>query len=186
MDHFAAFGEIPRPWIDPDSLKKRFLALSAEAHPDKFADPAEKAEAEKRFAELNKSYEVLRHTRTRLLHFLELRGHPRPTHVQSVPPEAMEFFSAVAEQTRKADELLKEKDHAASPMLKVRFFEKALQATSDLQNLQTVLRQRIEAIEATLRAREARLEALANAAAALGFLERWSAQLQQRLAALAF
>src|SRR5688572_2737628 len=34
-DYFALFDEPRRLWLDPERLKTRFLALSAELHPDK-------------------------------------------------------------------------------------------------------------------------------------------------------
>ena len=80
-------------------------------------------------------------------------------------------------------------------MLKVRFFEQALAATEKIQDLQTRLAEKIRRIEAEVQELDGRWLASADpaiiprvqaAAAELGFLERWSAQLQQRLAALAF
>lgn len=196
MDYFAAFGERPRPWLDPAALQQKFLALSSELHPDKFLEPAAKADAEKRFALLNQSYLLLRQPRSRLLHFLELTGVAAdPRQVQSVPETVAGFFQPIAEQTRKADDLLKEKSTISSPMLKARFFEKALDATASLQEWQARLTQEIKNIEAELRELDgawlkhgdrSTFPRLRAAAAALGFLERWRQQLEQRLAALAF
>jgi DnaJ-domain-containing protein 1 len=195
MDHFAAFGEQPRPWLEAESLKRKFLALSAELHPDKAPEGPAKEAADVRFANLNQSYNLLRHARTRVLHFLDLQGAPSPAQVRDVPETALEFFTPVAERTRAADELLKARNAATSPMLKVQFFEKSLEATTEIQDLQARLAERIRGIESEVQELDARwsasrdrevVPALAAAAASLGFLERWNAQLQQRLAALAF
>ena len=59
-DYFALLNEPRRPWLDPDSLKKKFLALAAGIHPDRIhnADELEKAEANRRYAELNAAYQL--------------------------------------------------------------------------------------------------------------------------------
>lgn len=194
MDHFALFEEDPRPWIDPERLREKFLMLSARLHPDKTA-PEEKADAERQFAVLNEAYDQLLHTRTRLLHFLELQGVPNPAHVQSVPPAALEFFTEIADLTRRADELVKRKRGATSPMLQARLFETALELTERLQEVSLRLQERIQAIEGEVRQLHAVwvstgnrevIDRLQSAAAALGFLERWRLQMQQLLSALAF
>jgi DnaJ-domain-containing protein 1 len=194
LNHFAPFGFEPRPWIDAELLKQRFLELSAERHPDK-AVPAEKAEFEKEFQQLNESYQIIRSTRVRLLHLLELSGLPKQEHVQNVPPDALEFFAQVAAVTKDADNLIKEKAAASSPMLKVQLMERALDQATAIQSLQEELRGRIGAIEDRLRmlsadwtepASVAALNTIKESAAALGFLERWTAQLQERVGALTF
>jgi DnaJ-domain-containing protein 1 len=188
-DHFARLA-LPRAvWLDPGALKEKFLARSAELHPDK-ADAKEAAEAE--FRALNESYQILRNTRKRLLHFLELQGLSRPEHVQVIPTLALDLFSSIAELTRTSEALLKEKASANSPMLKVLWFEKALPCVDRLQALQNEIQQRTARIEASLQNLPANPDTaafsstLSEAAAALGFLERWGAQLQERAAALTF
>jgi DnaJ-domain-containing protein 1 len=188
-DHFARLG-LPRAvWLDPGALQEKFLARSAEIHPDK-AENKEAAEA--KFQALNESYQVLRNTRTRLLHFLELQGHTKPEHVQAIPPLALDLFSPIAELTRCSEALLKEKTSANSPMLKVQWFEKALPCIDRLQTLQNEIQQRTAAVEAQLQQLPANGEpaaissTLSEAATALGFLDRWRTQLQERAAALTF
>lgn len=171
-------------WLDPEGLKERFLTLSAELHPDKAAD---KPKAEGEFRALNEAHQILRNTRTRLLHLLELSGARKQEHVQTVPGAALDLFPKIAELTRSSDALLKEKVGANSPMLRVQFLDKALTCVDSIQAVQSELQQRVGKIESNLRATSgASLRELEEAAAALGFLERWSAQLQERAAALTF
>jgi hypothetical protein len=197
MDCFARL-ELPRQlWLDPEILKQNFLRLSAERHPDKARGEEQKQEAEKEFAALNGAYNTLRHTRTRLLHFLELEGVPKGAHVQSVPPAALEFFSRVAEITKEADGLAREKRAAASPMIKVQAFTKALACAETVRALQAGLAGQIRRTETELQSlassgqiqpplSPAIVNTLQAAAATLGFLERWNAQLQEKIAALTF
>ncbi len=191
MDHFATL-ELPRSvWIDPEALKERFLQLSSKVHPDKAPDGDERKRAEAAFKELNESFGILRNTRTRILHLLELEGTPRPKHVQNVPAAALEFFGLVAEITRRADEILKQKIAAVSPMMKVQAFEKGLELTDEIQQLQNRIVQKIAALESELKNPDLEklssenIRALQNISAAIGFLDRWRGQLQERLAGLA-
>ena len=193
-NHFARLGFEPRPWLDPDLLKSRFLELSATAHPDKAA-AENKSASEREFQALNTAYNTLRNTRTRLLHLLAICGAQKSQHVQNVPPAALQYFNTVAEATNRADALIKRKSAATSPMLKVQLMEEALPQIDALQSLQQKLQQHITAIEETLKQttntwREpptpALLTQLAESAAALGFFERWTAQLHDRTAVLTF
>ena len=193
-NHFARFGFEPRPWLEPELVKQRFLELSAATHPDK-ASVEEKSASEKNFQELNEAYQILRNTRSRVLHVLELSGEPKQEHVQNVPADALEFFAEVARVTKEADNLIKEKSLATSPMLQVQLMERALDQTSAIQSLQEKLRERVGAIEVRLRdgnrawnqpADRAAIEMLRESAAALGFLDRWMAQLQERIGGLTF
>jgi len=190
MNHFARFGLEPKPWINTELLQQRFLEFSAEAHPDK---NTEKAEAERESQELNAAYNVLRNTRTRLLHLLEIAGAPKQDHVQNVPAEALESFATVAAATKGADALIKEKTATTSPMLKVQLMERALHEIDATQQLQEKLRTRIAASENRLKAMgwssppsDGELKVARETAATLGFLERWNAQLQDRIGALTF
>lgn len=193
-DYFAILGQPRRPALDADQLKQEFLRLSAELHPDK-ASPENRAAAEKDFRELNAAYNCLRETRPRLLHLLELEGVPAAPHVQSAPADVMEFFAPVAGLTRGVDEFLRRKRNAGSPMLQAQLFEEGLDWTDRIQALQARLRRQITFLEEELdRDREDKkdepgpisLDRLGQIAAILGFYERWSAQLQERLTALSF
>jgi len=184
-DHFARLGVPRAPWLDPEALKERFLALSADAHPDKASGQKQKAEED--FRGLNESYQVLRNSRSRILHLLELQGVAKPEHVQAIPPIALDLFSSIAEVTRKSDVLLKEKATANSPMLKVQFFERALPCVDSVQALQSEVQKRLQGVEADLQALTAdQIQKLQQVAAALGFLEKWQTQLQERAATLTF
>lgn len=191
MDHFARLDLPRQAWIEPELIKQRFLTLSAECHPDKARSPEDKHVAEQAFKELNESYNVVRNPRTRIVHLLELEEGVKAPHVQNVPQQALEFFAPVAEITRRADELLKQKASALSPMMKAQLFEKGLEVTDSLQALQGRIAARLAAIESELKSfpHEAAgpdKDRLREIAATLGFLDRWQSQLQERVAGLAF
>lgn len=200
-DYFAILHQPRLPALDPEIIKQEFLRLSTEVHPDKVT-AAHKGEAEKRFAEVNAAYHTLRHTRARLVHLLEIEGVPPAPHIQSSPPEVVEFFAPIAEITREVDSFLGRKRKASSPILQAGMFEEALGWTDKIQALQLRLHHRISALEGELPLLNAAWEKapggseaarlsflpiprLQQIAAALGFLERWHAQLQERLTTLA-
>ncbi len=187
MNHFERFGLEPKLWIEPEILKQRFLELSAELHPDKVR--GDKAAAEQCFKLVNESYTTLRNTRTRLLHILEISGAPKEEHVQNVPDAVLEFFTVIASATKEADALLKEMSAANSRMLRAQLMDRAMTQIDSLQNLQGHLRERISRIESNLKQFEGQsspIKLAQDAAAALGFMERWNNQLQERIAALTF
>lgn len=191
-DYFAILG-VPRlPWMDAALLKERFLALSSECHPDKVED---RTQSSIDFATLNKAYQTLRNSRERILHLLELEHVASAPHVQSVPDVVLPFFPPVASLTKQLDEFLDRKKSAASPMLQVQLFEEGLDWTGKLQAFQPQLADAINALELELKelnaayadveTRASTLPRLARIAAALGFLERWQKQLQDRFNLLA-
>jgi len=96
-DYFALLNEPRRPWIEPETLKAKFLKLAAEAHPDKqrSSNEAEKNSANRRYAELNSAYHCLAGPKSRLLHLLELELGAKPKDVQEIPPVLADLFAEV-------------------------------------------------------------------------------------------
>jgi curved DNA-binding protein CbpA len=190
-DHFAILGVPRQPWFAPEELKERFLRLSAEAHPDKASNTtAIKDEAQREFQAINEAYNVLRHPRSRLRHLLELEGVAKSGHIENVPALALELFAPIAAVTKQAEALLKEKAAANSPMLKAQFFQKAMPCVDALHEMQQQAQSRLAEMDAEIQqlnpSWRASLPRLTEIAAALGFIERWNAQLQERSTALSF
>src|SRR5947209_8387527 len=99
LDYFALLNQPRRPWLDADLLQQTFLALSAEAHPDRVhnAEEANKSRAQHRFTELNAAYNCLREPKTRLRHLLELEAGAKPADMQAIPPQLMNAFLEVSQ-----------------------------------------------------------------------------------------
>src|SRR5438034_1253303 len=104
IDYFALLTEPRRPWIDPDSLKQKFLVLSSDVHPDRVhnASEAEKCLAQERYTNLNTAYNCLREPKSRLQHLLELELGAKPANLQSIPPDLMDVFLEVSQACRGA------------------------------------------------------------------------------------
>src|SRR5271154_3921365 len=140
-DNFALLNEPRRPWIEPDLLKQKFLALSANLHPDKIhsASDAEKNVAAKQFAELNAAYNCLLEPKSRLLHLLELELGAKPKDIQQIPPALADLFAEIAAVCHRADDFITEKSKVTSPLLQVQLFERAQDWIEQLNSLQRKL-----------------------------------------------
>ena len=203
-DCFALLGEPRRPWLDVAALKAKFLARSAEVHPDRVhsAPAAERAAAQERYTALNAAFSTLREPKDRLQHLLELESGAKPGNIQSTPAELTDLFFEVGRLCRDVDFFLLEKGRANSPLLKVKMFQRAMDWTNQINALQQRLNAKRGELEAALQAMnevwaaapsepEARRSALPLARLeqlyrTFSFLSRWTAQLQERVVQLAF
>ena len=194
-DNFALLDEPRRPWIDAESLKKKFLALSSAVHPDRVhqSSPEERKAADARYADLNTAYNCLREPKERLRHLLELELGKKPGDVENIPSDLMDFAFEIGRVCKAADTLLLEKAGITSPMLKVQFFERGQEQTEQLNAQQRKINEQRDALLTELQAMnpawqtEARpLKRLEEIYRLLGYFGRWSRQLQDRIVQLAF
>jgi DnaJ-domain-containing protein 1 len=193
-DNFALFNEPRRPWIEPDSLKKKFLALSANLHPDKIhsAGELEKSAAAKQFAELNAAYNCLLEPKLRLLHLLEQELGAKPKDIQQIPPALADLFAEVANACRSTDIFLAEKNKATSPLLQVQLFERTQEWIEKLNSLQRKLNELREKLTDELKsldtvwtatdsnAHKMLLPRLEELYRLFGYFNRWNGQIQER------
>ncbi|MEQ2006542.1 MAG: hypothetical protein ABMA26_07080 [Limisphaerales bacterium] len=203
-DCFALLDEPRRPWLDADALKAKFLARSAEVHPDRVHNAPEpaRAAAQERYTALNAAFNTLREPKDRLQHLLELESGAKPGNIQSTPAELTDLFFEVGRLCRDVDFFLLEKGRANSPLLKVKMFQRAMDWTNQVNALQQRLNARGGELEADVAAMNeqwaaapsepgarqaalplARIEQLYRT---FSFLSRWTALLQDRVVQLAF
>jgi DnaJ-domain-containing protein 1 len=196
-DCFALLEEPRRPWLDPESLKQKFLSLSAAFHPDVFhsASAAEKAAAEKRYREINNAYTRLRDPKERLLHFIELERGQKPKDTERIDSQLADTFTQVNNICREADILAGEKDTLTSPLLKVGLFERSQEMTDRLLQLQSKINTARESVLLAIQEidsdwprvsdRESALSKLEKYYRLLSYFTRWNSQLQERTVKLA-
>jgi curved DNA-binding protein CbpA len=196
-DCFAVLGEPRRPWLDAESLKQKFLSLSASSHPDLFhsATAAEKAKAQKHYIEINEAYNRLRDPKERLLHLIELERGQKPGETQRIDPQLVASFTQVNNLCREADRLLAEKNAMTSPLLKVDLFDRSQETTERLVELQKKISSGRESVLSAIREidstweqvsdREEVLSNLEELYRLLSYFTRWSGQLQERIVRLA-
>ena len=196
LDYFALLNEPRRPWLEPEVLKEKFLALSAEVHPDRVhqASDADKLAATQRYTQLNAAYNCLREPRERLRHLLELELGQKPSDLTNVPNDLMDLFFSVGKLLREVDAFVAEKGRATSPLLQVQLFERGEEWIEKLN----VVRQRVNSkreplIEGLKRLSARRdvdspkpLERLLETWRWLSFYDRWLAQIQERTVQISF
>lgn len=198
-DYFALLGEPRRPWLEATDLKAKFLALSADWHPDRVhaANEEEKRAAQRRYTDLNAAYNCLREPKERLRHLLELELGRKPETVQRIPPDLMDWSMEVSGLCRETDKFLAEKAAVNSPLLQVQLFERGQEWTERLLALQKRIHDRSQEALAELKSLDAtwsssaepaqrqpalsRLEALWRL---LSYFARWTGQLQERIVQL--
>jgi hypothetical protein len=203
LDHFALLQEPRRPWLDPESLKQKFLTLSSGIHPDHATGETEKAAATRDFADLNAAWQCLREPKDRLGHLLELELGARPRDTQDVPPGAMDLFFEVGRLCREADVFLAAKAKTSSPLLQAQMFSQGMELTDRLNELQQRINLRRDELLGQLQGMNAAWEtapppgsASRSAALSLDTLEgvyrmfsyiaRWTGQIQERVVQLSF
>lgn len=199
IDYFALLGEPRRPWLEAEALKQRFLTLSGEHHPDRThqAGTEQKAQAQRRYADLNAAYQCLRDPKERLRHLLELERGGKLDQMQNVPTALMDVSLLVGAACRQADALLKEKSDVTSPLLKVGLFEREQEQVQELTSLTKQLDAKREALIAQAKHLDARWETHKTAGAneglmpgleevyrLLSYYERWLAHLRERIVQL--
>lgn len=193
VDYFALLNFPRTPWIDPTEVQKRFLELSAPAHPDRAHNlgAAEIVAANEKFAELNKAFVTLRDPKERLHHLLALEMGNTPSATQNIPNELIELFARVGQTCRKVDEFLAERNRTTSPMLQAQLFAQGLDWTDQIGELQQQVAVVKERAKEELKQiaqnwdREKRYDRLAALAHTFAITAKWEAQLQERFAALA-
>jgi curved DNA-binding protein CbpA len=195
-DHFALLNEPRRPWLDAAALKAKFLARSAEVHPDRVhqSPEADKLAANQRYTELNAAYNCLREPRHRIRHLLELELGAKPSDLTNVPDDLMEVFFSVGKVFREVDALLVEKGRATSPLLQVQFFERGQDWVEKLGALREKISVRRDVLVGELQAVDAGWETatlkptdvLLRIWRLLSFYDRWLTQIQERVVQLSF
>lgn len=204
IDCFALLDEPRRPAIDLEALKAKFLARSAESHPDRShgAGETERQAVTDRYAALNSAYNTLREPKERLGHLLELERGRKPSGIESVPAEWMDGFMEVGQLCRSVDAFLADNAKVTSPLIKVQRFQQAMEWTDKLNALASSLTAKLEAATSELeslnaswetapavgqdsRAKTLPLDQLERIFRTVSFVSRWLAQLRERVVRLA-
>ena len=138
VDYFALLNFGRTPWLDPAEVQARFLELSAAAHPDRVHNlgGAEREEANRNFAELNKAASVLRENKERLQHLIAVESGAALSATQNIPAEFIDLFSRIGPMCRNVDQFLAERSRAASPMLQAQLFAKGLELSDGVVEMQ--------------------------------------------------
>lgn len=193
VDYFALLNFPRTPWIEAEEAQKRFLELSAPVHPDRVhgLSAAEKEEANRKFAELNKAATTLRDHKERLQHLIALETGAASGAAQNISGEFVELFGRVGEVCRKVDSFLNERGKATSPMVQAQLFGKGL----ELSDVVADLLGRVGEVRARAEDELKRIGAgweegkawgrVAELAHVFAMISKWEGQLRERFAGLA-
>jgi hypothetical protein len=199
-DNFALLSEPRRPWLDPDLLRQKFLALASGAHPDRVhgANESEKAEITRRYARLNAAFHCLSEPKSRLLHLLELELGGKPKDIQAIPALLADLFAEIANCCQSADHFLAEKSRTTSPLLQARLFERGQDWVERLNVLKKRLGELHGKVEDDLKSldekwmrqetvlRQEILPELEELYRLFSYFNRWNGQIQERVVQLSF
>jgi len=103
-DYFELFGLIPNYFIDADDLARKYLGISRNIHPDKFATAGDEMQsfALRMSAAVNKAHEVLRDPFLRAEYLLESAGGPSAAQDKSVPGDLLPQVMMLREEIEEA------------------------------------------------------------------------------------
>ena len=194
MVDFFALLNLPRaPWIEAEDVQKRFLELSAPVHPDRVhgLSAAEKEEANRKFAELNRAATMLRDHKERLQHLIVLETGAASGAAQNISGEFVELFGRVGEVCRKVDLFLSERAKATSPMVQAQLFGRGLELSDLVAELQARVAEVKGRAEEELKGIGERWGdkkawgRVAELAHVFAMVSKWEGQLRERFASLA-
>lgn len=103
-DPYATLGVERRFELDEQELRRRFLAASAEHHPDRYTDPLEQADAVERMSELTDAFRVLTDPESRARALLRLSGLEAEGDRDKLPPDLLMDVMEVREAMESAIE----------------------------------------------------------------------------------
>ncbi|MDX6765570.1 MAG: J domain-containing protein [Candidatus Methylacidiphilales bacterium] len=182
MNAFAILGLEARPLIDPEVLKEAHLRAVARDHPD--ANPTGSSE---RVREVNQAREILSRDRSRLLHLIDCTGEGSASTQAALPGTLGDLFGPVAETLGRVRAQLRSHAGAESALEKAGLMPAGLALFDDLQALrQKILslrgewEQRLREVDAAWVEGRPDNRALAEIALVLGFLDRWTEQIDEQ------
>lgn len=157
IDHFAVLNEPRRPWLDPDEVQAKFVSLSAATHPDRVhtASVEERDAANQRFTELNAARHCLSEPRRRLRHLLELERGASLSSLEQLPSRTAERYFKLGQTCREIDRFLADRPEAVSPLLTLRFLERAMAWSDVLREFQAELEGKRASLESKVRSMNA-------------------------------
>jgi hypothetical protein len=132
-----------------------------------------------------------------LRHLLELELGGKPRDLQQIPSDLAALFMDVTSRCKQVDAFLKEKAKASSPLLRAQLFVRGQEWSDKLTAMQRKINEHHDALQARLESLDAQWMSNASSRRELlpqleeiwrlfVFFTRWTGQLQERLAQIAF
>ena len=190
IDHFAVLRQRRRPWLDLDELKKAFHARTLRAHPDAQIFGADADSVDTDFTAINEAYQVLRDSKRRLHHLLEIEALAAQGHSALVPVELADLFPTVAQLMHRGDRLAQKKADATNTLARSLLQTEVIQWTQQLEAALGRLQQLEMDADAQLQQIDAvwengvhdHIPRLQELYVRYSYLQRWIAQLNDKRA----
>ena len=122
-----------RPWLDPEALKEKFHALSAEHHPDVAKD------SRIDFAQLNTAYQILRDPITRVRHLLELEFPQALTEHRAIPSDIADLFLRICQTQQAIQNFRTRENQATTPLARALLMSEKLNLREQLEAILVLL-----------------------------------------------
>ena len=190
-DYFAVLRQPRRPWLDPDELKRQYQKLALERHPDRTSSSSEQDDG---FAEIAQAYRVLRDPRLRIQHLLAIQAAGTVTSGSpGISDDLSELFMEAANLIRQIDLHLEKRTRVASTLGSslleadtARLQRLAADLVDRLQQTYAATMNDLQAIDKSWTCDPARsFEDIRRLGDRFGFLDRWIAQLREKVFELA-
>lgn len=174
MNCFELLGLAPSAAVDPDDLQARYgERLKSDAAGEELPRPDEAA--------LHQAYATLRDPVKRLAHLLELAG-SGPARTSPLPDAMMDLFARVGAELQASSTVLQESRRASSPLARALLAEREMSAQTALQRMLGEIHSLREDLNgALLEIQPGDIPTLQAIHGQLAFLEKWRAQVQERL-----
>ncbi|MEM6822345.1 MAG: DnaJ domain-containing protein [Verrucomicrobiota bacterium] len=187
LNPFVLLKFEPRPWIDQEELKARFLELSKLQHPDQQEVGAgARLDAEQKLQQLNQANQILSDDVQRIKALLELGNESDGDRAQGVPDSILSLFSEVTPVIHEADRSLKVADQATTAleraMVQGQVMEQALavqKAAGSVGAARERLLEKIRDLDQKWQD-DADFERLKQVYSELVYVVRWARQLDER------
>lgn len=178
---FDAFEVLQLPrhsWLDEERVREQFQKLAAEAHPDGGHG------SESRFVALNEAWQILRSPTARLRHYLELTSPGVLASREPAAPTNADLFMEIAEAQQRATAVAAKLADAKSPLSRAVLEPERLTSRQQLEALHVKVAEETALLHGRIKDANATAAELGNVLKQLVFLEKWSAQLRERLVGL--
>lgn len=181
-DFFVLFDQPRKPWLDAETLKKKYHELTRVAHPD-----LQTRAPDVKFEEVNEAYRVLSDPKLRTQYLLTLEGHSSTALDRVLPEDLQELFLQIGSLSQKVKLLLAHIGAESSALTLSLLKSNLLQARSEVgdllkqlthlyDNCLTGLEKLSEAWDQNRGQNAPRLQALHDR---MAYLSRWMTQLKE-------
>jgi hypothetical protein len=149
VDAFHIFGLPHSVWISLEALKELYHQKAASIHPDQFTSIEEKKLSNDKMSQLNLAFNILKETKSRLEHYLELESHTPLPKILPMPPAQADWILKQQSIAKRMDIFSANKQKAETFLEKASFAQEEISLIEQAQDALQVLQIKMKNIETT-------------------------------------